>query len=343
MVQYTHGILIFLLISFYILPLLFSFFLHGKLIYFIRTRHNEHYLTTTAYVLPMKRSNTTEFQSKRHSNMTNLNPHDQLLLQPKMSSHRRFRTTNTETNGTTITALQSANPNNSSNSSQSSRSSTGASSTSVTSPIVLYKLNSQANANANRTVLLLVLLLSFYVFCWAPHNIYTWYQGYKLTQSSSTGRTINNSTSSIDVNQTSTIRSVNNHNADIRRIIFINYSLYLLSMVSMCFSFIFYFSLNKQARREFSRFTGCICPQVNYSKNQKQRQKYPQKEQNKSNHLQYRIRYQNQYPYINERIKVSPPLLLNDRYNHIKRSNHPPNDTSKRTVLNYGCQIQCCP
>jgi hypothetical protein len=113
----------------------------------------------------------------------------------------------------------------------------------------------------------------------------------------------------------------------------------------MCFSFIFYFSLNKQARQEFSRFTGCVCPQINYSKNQKQRQRqnYPQKEQNKSRQLQYRIRYQNQYPYINERIKVSPPLLLNERYNHIKRTNDPPNDTSKRTVLNYGCQIRCCP
>jgi hypothetical protein len=339
------------LISFYILPLLFSFFLHGKLIYFIRSRHTQLYLTKTAYLVPMKRNNTTESQLKKRSNKEDLILNNQVLLPPKHSSDRHPFVIKNETIGSTTTTTMSpiqttplnSNPNNSSNSSQSSRPSTTPSSASVTSPIILYKINSQANANANRTVLLFVLLLSFYVFCWAPYNIYTWYRGYQLTQSSLTGRTINNSTSSIDVNQTSTTRSVNNHNADIRRIIFINYSLYLLSMVSMCFSFIFYFSLNKQARQEFSRFTGCICPQVNYSKNQKQRQKYPQKEQNKSNHLQYRIRYQNQYPYINERIKVSPPLLLNERYNHIKRTNHPPNDTSKRTVLNYGCQIQCCP
>ena len=68
MVQYTHGILISILISFYILPLLFSFFLHAKLIYFIRTRHDHHYLTPTTYILPMKRNNITEFQSKKRSN-----------------------------------------------------------------------------------------------------------------------------------------------------------------------------------------------------------------------------------------------------------------------------------
>ena len=33
-------------------------------------------------------------------------------------------------------------------------------------------------------------------------------------------------------------------------------------MISMCFSFIFYFSLNKQARRELSRLFGCICPKI---------------------------------------------------------------------------------
>ena len=99
---------------------------------------------------------------------------------------------NTETIGSTTTTTMAhnrqspplhRNTNNSSNSSQSSRSSTGTSSTSITSPIVLYKINSQANANANRTVLLLVLLLSFYVFCWAPYNIYTWSHVYQLTES----------------------------------------------------------------------------------------------------------------------------------------------------------------
>jgi hypothetical protein len=336
--QYTHGILIGLLISFYILPLLISFFLHAKLIYFIRTRHNQHYLTTTtAYILPMKRNNTIEFQSKRRLNQQNPNAYDRLLLKPKRSSHRHHMMTNTETLGSTITttaAVQSPplNPNNSSNSSQSSRSSTGTSSTSITSPIVLYKINSEANANANRTVLLLVLLLSFYVFCWAPYNIYTWLHAYELTQLSY--RSKNNLTSFYILNQTI---SKNNLNADLRRIIYINYSLYLLSMISMCFSFIFYFSLNKQARHEFSRFIGCICPWIIPIRNEKkQRRKYPKEPRQ----LQYRTRFQNQHVYNNDRIKKSPSSLLDDRYKHM---NYLKNDTPKRTVLNYGCQIQCCP
>jgi hypothetical protein len=338
-VQYTHGILISLLISFYLLPLLFSFFLHGKLIYFIRTRHNQHYLSTTAYILPMKRNNLTEFQAKRRLNQENPNLQDRLLVKPKHSSHRRFIMTNTETLGsttTTMAALQSApiNPNNSSNSSQSSRSSTGTSSTSVTSPIVLYKINSQANANANRTVLLLVLLLSFYVFCWAPYNVYTWYHAYILTQSSDSPT--NNFTLFYSLNQTLTTVLPNNIHADLRRIIYINYSLYLLSMISMCFSFIFYFSLNRQARQEFSRFIGCICPWMIHMQNKKQRQKYPKQ----SRQLQYRPRAPIQYPYKNDRIVKSRPPLINDLYKNV---NSPQDGTPKRTVLNYGCQIQCCP
>jgi len=282
----------------------------------------------------MKRNNTIEFHSKKRLNQENPKGHDTLLLQPKRSSNRHHMSTKTETLGsTTIGAVQSVplNPNNSSNSSQSSRSSTGTSSTSITSPIVLYKINSQANANANRTVLLLVLLLSFYVFCWAPYNIYSWLHAYQLTQSSYPSKT--NLTSLYDLNQTLT----NNVNADLRRIIYINYSLYLLSMISMCFSFIFYFSLNKQARHEFSRFIGCICPWIIHIRNEKQqRQKYPKE----SRQLQYRTRFQNQHVYNNDRIKQSPSSLLNDRYKHI---NYPKNVTSKRTVLNYGCQIQCCP
>ena len=39
-------------------------------------------------------------------------------------------------------------------------------------------------------------------------------------------------------------------------------------MISMCFSFIFYFSLNKHARHEFSRFIGCICPWLTYIRNE---------------------------------------------------------------------------
>ena len=88
-VQYTHGILISFLIFFYILPLLFSFFLHAKLIYFIRSKHHQHYLTATTptHRLTMKRNNTLDsqitLQKKRtiqnHTNFLN----NQQLLQPK--------------------------------------------------------------------------------------------------------------------------------------------------------------------------------------------------------------------------------------------------------------------
>ncbi|CAF4118991.1 unnamed protein product [Rotaria sp. Silwood2] len=352
-VQYTHGILIALLISFYLLPLVFSFFLHGKLIYFIRTRHNQYYLTKTAYLLPMKRNNTIETRLKQRSNEDNINYNPDFLLRPTNSYNRRLVTINTETMGpitTTTTAIAAAqlarlnqNINNSSNSSQSSRSSAATGSTTITPPIVLYKINSQANANANRTVLLLVLLLSFYVFCWAPYSIYTWHHAYKLTQSSTLNSKENNLTLSFDFNQTISTLLTNNLNSDLRRIIFINYSLYLLSMISMCFSFIFYFLLNKQARREFAHFMRCFCPWIIHIPNKEQRQQFLRQEQTRSRQLKYRKRIQNQYPYKTERIKISQPSLINDRYNHIKRVNSPQNVTPKRTVLNYGCQIQCCP
>ena len=271
----------------------------------------------------MKRGSTIEFQSKKRSQREIILPQSQSLLQPKSSSHRRHNMFNTYTTGsTTTTTMQSAplNTNNSSNSSQSSRSSTVA-----TLPIVLYKVNTQANANANRTVLLLVLLLSFYALCWAPYNIYTWHHAYKLTLTN-------------DFNRTKATFSTNDLNADLRRIIFLNYSLYLLSMISMCFSFIFYFSLNKQARQEFSRFIKCICPWVIRIRTGRKEQKRP--EQN--GRLHYRTRFQNQYPYNNERLKVSPPLVHNERTNYKKRMNYPPQDQSRGTRLNYECQIQCC-
>ena len=334
MVQYAHGILISLLISFYILPLLFSFFLHAKLIYFIRTRHDHHYLTPTAYVLSVKRNNVTEFHSKKRSNKEQNYHQDQLLLQPKRSLQRRFIMFNTETIGSTTTTTMAhngqspplhTNMNNSSNSSQSSRSSTATSSASITSPLVLYKINSQANANANRAVLLLVLLLSFYVFCWAPHNVYTWHRAYKLTQSPLSNHTTNNSS------------DTNNVNDELRRFIFINYSLYLLSTISMCFSFIFYFALNKQARNELSRFMGCICPGFIHIRT---KQKKGKKE--RTGRIHYRTRYQNPSPYKQDRNHASPPSLRNNRYTYKERMNSPQENTSKRTVLNYGCQIQCC-
>ena len=375
-VQYTHKILISFLIFFYILPLLFSFFLHGRLIYFIRSRHNQHYFTTT--------NPTTSFQSlhekyrlsngqsmtskqRRILNQVIVNRNEQLIQVKKANpkSNRRTVVFNVNSNRnspgsgmttmTTIAAVQQVGTNHSSVSSASSRSSNGTAYASLPSSIVLYKINSQANANAKRTVLLLVLLLSSYVLCWAPYNIYTWTHVYQLT----TNRYENNYNRTYfnDVNE-SMATLPNSLHADLRRMIFINYSLYLLSMISMCFSFIFYFSLNKQARRELTSVIGCICPWShghirpgNPTKNSKKKG------------LLYHTRYQNYYPgnnpilsttqNNNQRMKtttfkthrtLTPPI----NQNQLKRNVNPlfsklDNGSVKRPVLNYGCHVQCCP
>jgi len=371
-VQYTHKILICFLIFFYVLPLLFSFFLHARLIYFIRSKHHQHSLTASSYVLPMKRTNTLDSQiivqkQRQISNQTNLS-HNQQLLQPKTRNTKNGRIVmfNTDTNRktvgtilTTATAVgQQIGTNNSSNSSGSSRSSNGTSSASTTSPIILYKINSQANANAKRTVLLLVLLLSFYVLCWAPYNIYTWSHVYQLTTNHENESLFNR----VLFNQT-IISLKDNLHADLRRIIFINYFLYLLSMVSMCFSFIFYFSLNKQARQELTSIIGCICPWFINLQNGKQKKNYE-----RPSGLKYHSRYKHNYPnnnnYIlpptqnnNHRLKttkfkthstfVPPTSLLSNRQNNKKRINslqtRIDNASPKRTVLTYGCHVQCCP
>ncbi len=363
-VQYTHKILISFLIFFYVLPILFSFFLHAKLIYFIRSKHHQHYLTTASYIIPMKRTNISDskiiIQNQRRIPNQSILKHNQQLLQPKIvnNKNRRIVMFNTDTirntAGTIMTtttaaavAGQQVATNNSSNSSGSSRSSNGASFTSMTSPIIQYKINSQANANAKRTVLLLVLLLSFYVLCWAPYNIYTWNHAYQLTTNRQNDSLINRALL-FDFNQT-IISLTDNLHADLRRIIFINYSLYLLSMISMCFSFIFYFSLNKQARRELTSIFGCVCPWFIDVRNRTQtktnnsKQKY---EEPKA--LQYHTRYRHHYPHnINDqRVKtikfkthrtfIPPtPLLINQQ-----TIDKP---LLKRTKHIYGCHVECCP
>jgi len=310
-IQYNHGILIGFIVFFYLLPILFAFFLHGKLIYFIRTRHHQYYLQSTAYILPMKRNHLHS-----EAKLTK-----QTSLSTKKSSHRRVILSNTETLHSTSMTLTLAHgaPLNPINSSQSSRSSTGTSSTSLVSPIVLYKINSQANANANRTVLLLVLLLSSYVFCWAPFNIYSWIHAYQLTQSNPT------MTPRLS-NQTDWKQYSSNLQADLRRIIYVHYSLYLLSMISMCFSFIFYFLLNKQARLELSRMIGCICPWIIQFENDRSKRIEQPKQ------VQYRTRF------ANGNSMRKPSLSHVDQ-----RGRKYPNGTQKRTVINYACQIQCCP
>ncbi|UJR13389.1 hypothetical protein I4U23_000405 [Adineta vaga] len=334
-VHYTHEILITLLISFYILPILLSFFLHAKLVYFIRSRHNQRYLTRTAYILPMKRQNLVESQLKRRSNKHVDELQDQVLLSPQNSSYQRLILMNrapiassTAMTASTMAAAQSVianyNPNSTCNSSQSSRSSAEPTSpTSISPPTVLYKINCQATANANRTVILLVLLLSFYVLCWGPHNLYTWYRIYQYNQK----------TSLSSFNETSSLMNVA---SNLRRFVLMNYSLYLLSMTSMCFSFIFYFTLNKQARQEFSHSFGCICPWTILSHHRQQKR-------NDLRHVQYRKRFPNQYDYQKERIKHSQPLVMNNRFENFKHKNHIQNDSVKRTVINYGCHVQCCP
>ncbi len=333
-VQYTHKILISFLIFFYILPLLFSFFLHAKLIYFIRSKHHQHY--STSYMLPMKSRNTFDSQviqkQRREPNQTVLTRNQQLLRPKKIETKNRrmvmFKNTDTiqntagsgKTTMTTTAAVagQQIVKNNSSNSSASSRSSNGTNFTSIASPITLYKINTQANANAKRTVLLLVLLLSFYVLCWAPYNIYTWSHAYQLTV---TNRNFNlfNRTFFKDLNETITSYTDNLH-SDLRRIIFINYSLYLLSMISMCFSFIFYFSLNKQARRELTSIIGCVCPWFIQVRNENQRKSFLKENPPNPKGLLYHARYQHHYPVNNH--PLSPILNNNQRIKTTKFKTH---------------------
>ncbi|CAF2123696.1 unnamed protein product [Rotaria magnacalcarata] len=282
-VQYTHGILISCLIVFYILPLLFSFFLHANLIYFISAKHNQYYLKAakTSFKSPMKRNTTLSTQLTVQKKWHGQN--EQFLRRKARNTTARNRHTlmsNDATIANPIGTLTSSNTinqhvgmNASSNPGTLHRSSTPRTSfVSISSPIILYANNTRANANAKRTIFLLVSLFSFYVLCWAPYNIYTWRHAYQLTIKTR-HQMLSNHTLSSDFNQTIASLTYNLH-ADLRRFIFINYSLYLLSMISMCFSFIFYFSLNKQARHELSQIIGCLCPRIIARRNKKEKQQY---------------------------------------------------------------------
>jgi hypothetical protein len=315
-------------------------------------------------------------QRKQRIQNQNMFINNQQLIQPKkpnrQTENRRLVMFNTDKKGntagtlmtTTTGAAQQVGKNNSSNTSASSHSSSGTGYTSLPSPIILYKINTQANANAKRTVLLLVLLLSFYVLCWAPYNIYTWHHAYQLAADDQNQKFFNR-TVSYDFNLATTSLTDNLH-ANLRRIIFINYSLYLLSMISMCFSFIFYFSLNKQARHEFSHIIGCTCSRFTDLCKEKQGRNNPAQEYEGIRPLQYHKRYQHQYSQNNQilsspqnnnnRVKtikfnthpmiVPPTPLLIDRQNNKKHVNSlpltPEDALSKRTVLTYGCHVKCC-
>ncbi|CAF2331954.1 unnamed protein product [Rotaria sp. Silwood2] len=320
-VQYTHGILISFLIFFYILPLLFSFFLHAKLIYFIRAKHHRRYITKRkpSNRLSMRHNDTLAsqmiVQKKRRGQNQNVFINDPQVLQLKMMNTKTLNRNIVMSNNNTIvnamgvgntstTTGQRTRKHNPSNSSTSSRSSTRTTFASPASPPINYANSIRANANAKRTVVLLVLLLSFYVLCWAPYNIYTWHRAYQLTAKTQ-NHTLSNPTLSFDFNQTVASLTYNIH-ADLRRFIFINYSLYLLSMISMCFSFIFYFSLNKQARQEFSRIITCICPRFVVNRNEIQRQQYPRQEYKGARCLQYHKNYEKNYQRNNQILSCPP-------------------------------------
>ena len=171
-----------------------------------------------------------------------------------------------------------------------------------------------------------------------------------------------NRTFSTNVNETKSSLTDNLH-ADLRRIIFINYSLYLLSMVSMCFSFIFYFSLNKQARREFTWFIGCVCPWLNNINDRHPNRNYSKTRNQKPKGLLYHTRYQHHHPPYNNiqsgtqnnnhRLKttkfkthatfVASSSLLANRQNIIKNVNPLQPEIAKilpkRTLFPFGGQI----
>ena len=385
-VQYTHGFLISFLIFFYILPLVFAFFLHAKLIFFIRSKHQQHYFEMARpNSMSMKRYTLTETQvmmnKQRLVQRENALQQDPSLLRKHVGSASNVRrslamsntgTKGNNTPGTIMTVSTTAVAGQPSpiagqkcgHVSLASRSSTGTMATSATASTAFYKINSQANANANRTVLLLVLLLSFYVLCWAPYNIYTWRHAYQLTSSTVNQPTSNRSSAALmTFNQTTTISTallVHQYHSDLRRIILVNYSLYLLSMISMCFSFIFYFSLNKQAREEFRRLTRCICPCFTPTAKDKRREvlQKPAPERFRIIEEQQRRRPTNLSPIsINQqRLKtakgnhhagtIPPSPLLIDTHKYVKYANsastRPPNGSGKRKGFRYGCHIECC-
>ncbi|CAF3365090.1 unnamed protein product [Rotaria socialis] len=227
-VQYTHEILISFLIFFYILPLLFSLFLHANLIYFISSKHNQYYLTPakTSFQSTMKRNNTLStqlaVQKKRHGQ-------NEQILQRKVENttarNRHMLMSNVARVANPMGTLTSSNTtdqhaglNATANLGTLHRSSTPRTSFAPTSsPIILYANNTRANANVKRTVFLLVSLFTFYVLCWAPYNIYTWRHAYQLT-TKPRHQMLSNRTLSSDFNQTTVPLTYNLH-ADLRRFI----------------------------------------------------------------------------------------------------------------------------
>ena len=129
-------------------------------------------------------------------------------------------------------------------------------------------------------------------------------------------------------------------------------------MISMCFSFIFYFSLNKQARRELMLIIDCLCPWVIHIRSGNQRRSHSRDKPPNPRGLIYHTRYQRNPPMNNlnnQRIKTTkfkthsvyvPPTagVNSPNKNHFSPNiSIDENELQKRTILNYGCHIQCCP
>ena len=148
--HYNHQLLIAVLISFCIMPIVFSFALHAKVIHFIHCRPSPDYLTQATHVLPSKRHELVDSHPQRRPQPQLTPLQNQLVLPPLTLSCQRF----VYLNRRTLAA---------STSSQSGASSNKLTSKSITPPAVLGKINCQANANGNRSVLLMILLLSVYV------------------------------------------------------------------------------------------------------------------------------------------------------------------------------------
>jgi hypothetical protein len=384
-VQYNHESLISILLLLYVLPLLFSFFLHGKLIYFIRFKRNQYYMTDNQHsTIRMGRYATSDTQLVTNKKMPIRS--EKLVGVHRYAAHQNLRhgkdlrrtvptfkmgmagnltgtIITTSITGVMATPKVPLDLRNSSNGSSTSRSSAGAGAASFNSPMTLYKVNSQANANANRTVVLLVLLLSFYVLCWAPYNLYTWKHAYEVADRYQKNATSNvNQTSLFLLNQTASSTFSSNNHSDLRRIIFVNYTLYLLSMISMCFSFIFYFTLNKQARRELRRMAGCIFPCCIFDHRLEDKSRFQKADARRMKLLHGSTPAKtNQYvfspfSYRNSKVKAikfnnyprlakENPLANADtqRYVNYNKSGQqvPATGNHKRNRFTYGCHIEC--
>ncbi|CAF1129626.1 unnamed protein product [Didymodactylos carnosus] len=342
-VQYTqYKFIIIILVSFYILPIILSFILHTKLIYYIRSRHKQQYITT--YLLPPTNSIRHNYQTMDLKvNYDPSMPNRTTLLKINPRHRHRMHNTTTETRptkGTTNTTNSPTSPTAQSSASSGSSTTTNTnSSIHVSRPIVIYKLNSQACANARKTVILLVTLLTFYVCCWAPSNIYTWIHTYQLIETEKkTTFSIKNLTNNHDISTSNYTSLINNlpkstsFHSNLKRMILINYSLYFLSVISMWFSFIFYFTLNKQARLELKRLLSFTI----YCGSRRKQPKHRYQQQQYLPVIKYNYTI-NHYNYSSHRQSKKKQKLVNINSKDYKNTVM----CNRHITVKYGCNVKC--